>query len=435
MKKLYTIAINLMIFGMKIGAAFNYKLKKGLAGRRRACEDVQESISKDDRVIWMHASSLGEYEQGLPVLEQLKKHYPQHKILITFFSPSGYENLVTRQHIADAVAYLPFDVEKWIKEFTSNFHTDIFFTVKYDYWYHLLSHLRAKGARIYVVSALFYETQIFFSAYGKWFVKQLSDSVDWFFHQTAHSSALAKGLGLTKSSTSGDTRYDRVKNQHACDNYVPYIKEFCQDKTTVVFGSCWEDEERIAEILCSGNKSAKIILAPHDLKRVAHLRKIFPTAVLYSELQAIGEKHCADCGEDPAKELPPHVVPLAQILIIDCIGLLSKLYSYGDIAVVGGGFHSAGLHNILEAATFGIPVLFGNKYKEKPEADALIAAGGAKSFEDEFFAGNYLLNLITQPQIFKEMGDKAKHFIFSQPDATSIIVKKIVADTKAHISL
>lgn len=435
MRKLYTIAIKLMIFGMKIGAVFNYKLKKGLAGRRAACEEVQKAISKNDRVIWMHAASLGEYEQGLPVLEQLKRHYPNHKILITFFSPSGYENVISRKHIADAIAYLPFDVEKWVKEFSGNFQTDIFFTVKYDYWYHLLQHLKAQGAKIYVVSALFYETQIFFSAYGKWFVRQLSENVDWFFHQTMHSTALAKSLGLAKSSTSGDTRYDRVKNQHASDNYVPYIKEFCQEKTTVVFGSSWEDEERIAEILCSGNKTAKIILAPHDMKRVPHLKKIFPSALLYSELKEIAEKHYEDCGEDPSKELPAHVIAPTQVLIVDCIGLLSKLYSYGDIAVVGGGFHSAGLHNILEAATFGIPVLFGNKYKEKPEADALIAAGGAKSFEDEFFAGNYLLNLMTQPQIFMQMGTKAKDFISSQPDATTTIVKKIVADTKVHITL
>lgn len=435
MKFIYNIFISLLIFGIKLGALFNYKLRKGLAGRRMACEQVQETISKSDRVIWMHAASLGEYEQGLPVLEHLKQNYPTHKILITFFSPSGYENVVQRNHIADAVCYLPFDKEKWIREFTSHFKTDIFFTVKYDYWYSLLQELQTQGANVYVVSALFYETQLFFKPYGRWFVKQLSENVDWFFHQTRHSTALAKSLGLAKSSTSGDTRYDRVKNQHACDNHVPYIKEFCEDKITVVFGSSWEDEERIAEILCSGNKTAKIILAPHDLKRVAHLKKIFPSALLYSELKEIGEKHCADCGEDPSKELPPHVIPLTQVLIVDCIGLLSKLYSYADIAVVGGGFHSAGLHNILEAATFGIPVLFGNKYNEKPEADALIAAGGAKSFEDEFFAGNYLLNLIMQPQIFKEMGDKAKDFIFFQPDATTIIVKKIVADNRATIKL
>ena len=396
---------------MKIGAIFNYKLKKGLAGRRQSCEIVKSKFSAEDQVIWMHAASLGEYEQGLPVLEKLKEKFPSHKILITFFSPSGYENVIHKNTVADAVCYLPFDRKIWIDEFTSHFQTDIFFTVKYDYWYNLLADLKQKGANIYVVSALFYETQVFFKAYGNWFVEQLSKNVDWFFHQTKHSTALAKSIGLSKSSTAGDTRFDRVKKLRERDNFVEFINDFKQNKKTIVFGSSWESEERLAEIVASKNRDLKLIIAPHDLKRVENLKKIFPNALLYSQITN------------------PQIFTAsnAQVLIIDCIGLLSKLYSYGDLAVVGGGFHSKGLHNILEAATFGIPVLFGDQYQKNPEADELIAQHGGKSFEDEFFAAPYILNLLKDEEMLKKMSENARNFIDSQPNASEIILKKILS--------
>lgn len=391
---------------------FNYKLKRGLAGRRQSCSLVQQKFSSQDKVIWMHAASLGEYEQGLPVLEKLKLKFPGHKILITFFSPSGYENVAKKNHVADVVCYLPFDTKKWIKEFTSSFKTDIFFTVKYDYWYNLLEELRNSGAKVYVVSSLFYETQIFFKAYGNWFVEQLNRNINWFFNQTSRSTALAKSIGLKNSSTSGDTRFDRVKKLRDRDNTVEFISLFKQDKSTIVFGSSWEDEERIAEIIAKKSPSKKLIIAPHDLKRVEHLKQIFPHALQYSNLT----------------ETENEVISKAQILIIDCIGLLSKIYAYADLAVVGGGFHTKGLHNILEAATFGVPVIFGNHYKKNPEADGLIAEGGGKSFEDEFFAAPYVIGLMKDAEQLKKMGENAAAFINSQPNASEIIVKKIVSD-------
>ena len=400
----------MLISTMKIGAIFNYKLKKGLAGRRQSCDLVTAKFSKEDKVIWMHAASLGEYEQGLPVLEKLKDQYPTHKILVTFFSPSGYDNVIKKDTIADVVCFLPFDTEKWVKEFTSNFKTDIFFTVKYEYWYHLLEELKTQGAKIYVVSALFYETQVFFKAYGRWFVNQLKKNVDFFFHQTKHSTALAKGIGLKNSMTAGDTRYDRVRKFISRDNSVDYIAEFKQDCKTIIFGSSWEGEERLAEMIAAKNKDVKMIIAPHDLKRVAHLKTIFPAAILYSQ---ITDKQSLQYLN-------------VKVLIIDCIGLLSKLYSYGDLAIVGGGFHSKGLHNILEAATFGIPVFFGNQYTKNPEADELIVRNGGKSFEDEFFAAPYLLALLKNDGALEKMGNNARNFIESQPIASQIIVEQIV---------
>ena len=412
----YNLFIRLLISGMRVGAVFNYKLKKGLAGRRQSCDLVKAKFTSEDKVIWMHAASLGEYEQGLPVLEKLKDQYTTHKILVTFFSPSGYDNVIKKNTIADVVCYLPFDTEKWVKEFTSNFRTDIFFTVKYDYWYHLLKDLKSQGTKIYVVSALFYETQVFFKAYGRWFVKQLKKNVDFFFHQTKHSTALAKGIGLKNSMTTGDTRYDRVRKLRARDNSVDFIDEFKQDCKAIIFGSSWEAEERLAEMIAAKNRDVKIIIAPHDLKRVEHLKSIFPAAILYSQIT----------DKQSLKYLN------VKVLIIDCIGLLSKLYSYADLAVVGGGFHSKGLHNILEAATFGIPVFFGDQYTKNPEADELIVRNGGKSFEDEFFAAPYLLALLNNDASLKKMGDNAMNFIESQPIASQIIVDQIDQKQKSQ---
>ena len=394
---------------MKIGALFNYKLKRGLAGRRQSCKNVQTQFSKTDKVIWMHAASLGEYEQGLPVLEKLKQNFPQHKILITFFSPSGYENVVKKKHIADAICYLPSDKKVWIDEFISNFQTEIFFTVKYDFWYNLLDEIKKTGAKTFVVSAYFYETQVFFKPYGNWFVKQLQKNIDWFFHQTKHSCVLAKSIGLKNSITSGDTRFDRVKTKLSEDNSLPFINEFKEGKTTIVFGSSWQSEERLAEIISKKHNDLKIIIAPHDLKRVEHLQEIFTEAILYSDL--LNNSQLAINNE---------------VLIIDSIGKLSRLYSYADLAVIGGGFHAAGLHNILEAAVFGIPVIFGNQYKKNPEADDLIFHKGGKSFEDEFYASKYIFELLKNPEILQKMGKNAGEFVRSQPNATEIIVNKIV---------
>lgn len=395
---------------MKVFSWFNEKTKKGVEGRKQSLYLVKSAFSKSDKVIWMHAASLGEYEQGLPVLERLKEQFPQHKILITFFSPSGYENVVKRKHIADMICYLPFDKKGTIQEFISQFNTELFFTVKYDYWYHLLEALKKNNVKIYVISALFYDRQAFFTSYGKWFVKQLRKNIDWFFHQTKESFLWAKTIGLTQSSVAGDTRFDRVKQLRERDNHVKFIKEFIGNEKTVVFGSSWQAEEKIAEEVFQGNPYIKIIIAPHDLKRVQSLKQIFPDALLYSEVKQ--------------KDTP---VFQSRVLIIDSIGLLSKLYSYADIAVVGGGFHDAGLHNILEAATFGVPVIFGNHYRKNPEADELITVDGGKSFEKEGLAADFVFFLLNNPETIDKMSENARKFVDEKPDSTKLIVEKILS--------
>ncbi|RRQ46762.1 3-deoxy-D-manno-octulosonic acid transferase [Chryseobacterium sp. SC28] len=419
MKSLYNLFVRLMIFGMKVYSIFDAKTKKGIRGRKLSLDIVKNAFSPEDKVLWMHASSLGEYEQGLPVLEKLKEQFQDYKVLITFFSPSGYENVKKKKHVADAICYLPFDKKKDIQEFVFSFDCEIFFTVKYDYWYNLLSELKNRGTKIYVISALFYEHQIFFESYGKWFVKQLKNNVDWFFHQTIKSSALAKNIGLINSSVSGDTRFDRVKQFLQRDNHLDFIEEFKGDQKLIVFGSSWQSEEDIAQLLVKKLPETKFAIAPHDLHRVAHLQKLFPNAILYSSLSNSEALQTSNC----------------QILIIDSIGKLSKLYSYADLAVVGGGFHSAGLHNILEAAVYSVPVIFGSHYKQNPEAENLIAAKGGKCFDDFVTAATFIEEMMKQDlatqdgevSYLKEMANNAGEFVRSQPNATEIILKKILS--------
>ena len=413
MKLLYNISIFHLELAFKVLSWFNEKIKRGLEGRKQSLEIVKSKISKDDKVIWMHAASLGEYEQGLPVLEKLKEKYPNHKVLVTFFSPSGYENVV-KKNKEDVLCYLPFDKKSTISEFVKAVNPEIFFTVKYDFWYHLLDELKKQNAKVFVISALFYENQVYFKPQGKWFVRELKKNVDWIFHQTEKSLSLALKVGLSKGSVSGDTRFDRVKQIKNRDNLVEYISEFKGNNQLIVFGSSWEAEERIAKILSEKLKNFKIIIAPHDLKRVQNLKQIFPNAILYSEIK------------NSDIEIYQRSTINHQLLIIDCIGLLSKLYSYADIAIVGGGFHDKGLHNILEAATFGIPVIFGNQYKKNPEADELIAQNGGKSFAKEELASDFVLELTQNSNLLKEMSQNAEDFVHNQPNSSEIILKKIL---------
>ena len=408
MKTLYNISIFHLELAFKVLSWFNDKIKSGLEGRKQSLKIVKSKIKNEDNILWMHAASLGEYEQGLPVLEKLKEKYPTHKVLITFFSPSGYENVV-KKNKEDILCYLPFDKKSTISEFVKAVHPEIFFTVKYDFWYHLLDELKKANAKVFVISALFYENQVYFKSYGKWFVNELKKNVDWIFHQTEKSLSLAQRVGLTKGSVSGDTRFDRVKQIKNRDNFVEFISEFKAEKKLLVFGSSWEAEEKMAKILSQKLENFKILIAPHDLKRVQNLKQIFPSAILYSELKS------------------NYQLPNTNILIIDSIGLLSKLYSYADIAVVGGGFHDKGLHNILEAATFGVTVVFGNQYKKNPEADALIAQNGGKSFDNENLAANFVLELSKNSNLLQEMSENAGNFVHSQPNSSEIILEKILA--------
>lgn len=414
MNYLYSLFIWMLALGMRVASLWSYKMRRGLAGRRQSLSRVRAAFGPQDRVIWMHAASLGEYEQGLPVLEKLKIVYPHHKILVTFFSPSGYDAVAKRKTLADVICYLPLDTRQNVRAFTGSFHTDIFFTIKYDFWYHLLARLHDAGTRVFVVSALFYDTQIFFRTPGRWFIGQLQQHVDWIFHQTNQSTALAKNIGLLKSSTAGDTRYDRVKKIAAQQRSIEEIPPLAAGKMVCVVGSAWDAEIKITKKLSQHLTNTLLIIAPHDLKRTGQILEQIPVARRYTELAELG-------GVLPATARGN------TVLVLDTIGQLSTAYRYADFALVGGGFHRAGLHNILEAAAYGIPVFFGNMYRKNPEADALIAAGAAAAFEDEAAAVAYLTALIGDTRTLKHMSAKARDFIAAQPDAATLIVQKMAS--------
>lgn len=406
MRLLYCIFIGLMKTAFFLGRFFNEKISQGYHGRKESLKTVRKIFSPKDKVIWMHAASLGEYEQGLPVLQQLKLNYSQHKILVTFFSPSGYENVIRKNHPADAIVYLPYDTRKEIQQFIDSFQPEIFFTVKYDYWYNMLSLLKEKKTKIFSVSANFYTEQIFFKPYGHWFAEQLSSDIDYFFHQTETSLRLAEKVGITNGMVSGDTRFDRVRQFLIRNNEVTGIPAFKGENLVVVFGSAWDAEVEVALELAKTTPSVKIIIAPHDLNLIPTLEKKFPSALRYSAMA-----NSQDFAEN--------------VLLVDSIGMLSKLYFYADVSVVGGGFHSKGLHNILEAAVYGQPVLFGNHYRKNPEADALIAAEGGAAFSAPGELTQRLQLLLKDTAERHRMAHAARRFVEIQPFATEIIVEKI----------
>lgn len=393
---------------MKCFAVFNTKARLGVDGRKSSLAIVKKTFTSEDKVIWMHAASLGEYEQGLPVLERLKQKYPDSKILVSFFSPSGLEHVKKKKHIADALCYLPYDRKSEVSEFCQQFQIQLFFTVKYDYWYRLFEVLKQKKAPIYVVSALFYEKQVFFKPFGSFFVNRLRKDVDCFFHQTQHSVDLAKSVGLQQSILAGDTRFARVKSNVEHFSELAYISDFIKEREVLVVGSSWESEEKIVRLLQVQQNKVKIILAPHDLKRIPGMLKIFSNHCLYSEL-----KQNPSLGENK------------DLLIIDNIGMLSKLYHYADVALVGGGFHSAGLHNILEAAAFGVPVVIGNKYRKNPEADELIRVKGGFSCSTEEEAASFIHQLFQDKASRTQYAKNAHDFIYNQENAVDIIMQNI----------
>ena len=404
MMLIYQIFVRLLPLGMRFLALFNAKAALGIAGRKQALLSLKNKFDPNTPVIWMHAASLGEYEQGLPVLMALQQKYPNYKSLVSFFSPSGYQNVIKKPLQADVVCYLPFDRPKDMAAFVEAFDAKIFFAVKYDFWFNLMQKLKAKSCKIYVVSALFYPQQYFFKPYAKPMVNRLRSLVDLFFHQTQNSMDLALSIGLKQSVLSGDTRYNRVKMLYHERQTMALVEAFLGGEKALVFGSSWQAEEVLALQLV-GEIKQKIIVAPHDLGRVKHLQEAFgQQAVCYSQLTL----------QSPSK---------AQVLIIDNIGLLSRIYQYGLLAVVGGGWHRKGLHNILEAATYGQPVIFGNQYRKNPEADDLILQEGAKGFADIKEAKNFILHLLNDEKIRLKMAKNAFEAIHQKPDAVAQILK------------
>ncbi len=405
---LYNFIITIANFSLKIVAIFNPKIKLFILGRKEIFNTLLQKINPNDKTIWFHAASLGEYEQGLPVIEKIKEKYPSHKIILTFFSPSGYE-VRKNNTIADATVYLPMDTKGNAQKFLKLVHPEIAFFIKYEYWPNYLNELKKQNTPTYLISGIFRDNQMFFKWYGQFYRKAL-DTFAFFFLQNETSKNLLNQLGKTNVIVSGDTRFDRVAAILEKDNHLDFISDFKNDTLTIVIGSSWpKDEELLIDFMNATTQSVKFIIAPHNIKgeQIQQLKNsIRKKTVLFSEKE---NKNLAEF----------------DIFIIDTIGILTKIYSYADIAYVGGGFGNPGVHNILEPATFGVPIVIGPNYSHFAEATSLVKLKGCISVQNKEELKTIFDDLITNTSLRESKGKICEEFVSQNKGATNIILKTI----------
>jgi len=405
---LYNLIVQIANFILKILALFSSKIKLFVNGRKSIFEIIESKINATDKTIWFHAASLGEYEQGLPVIERIKEKFPNHKIIVTFFSPSGYE-VRKNNLVADVTVYLPLDTKKNAQHFLSLVHPEMVFFIKYEYWPNYLNELRKIGTPTYLISGIFRKNQLFFKWYGGFYRKAL-DTFTYFFVQNESSKKLLMELGKTNVAVSGDTRFDRVASIMEKDNSLDFIETFKNDALTIVAGSSWpKDENLLVDYINQTSEKIKFIIAPHNIKeeQIQELKNsISKKVVLFSEKST---KNLADF----------------DVFIIDTIGILTKIYSYADIAYVGGGFGNPGVHNILEPATFGVPIVIGPNFSHFAEATALVNMEGCISISNKKELIDAFSNLIANEDIRDEKGHICSTFTKMNKGATYIIIKNI----------
>lgn len=405
---LYNIIVHIAGFLLKIIAQFNPKIKLFIDGRKPVFEILKEKIKPSDKTIWFHAASLGEYEQGLPVIEKVKEKYPDHKIIVTFFSPSGYE-VRKNNTIADVTVYLPLDTKKNAQQFLKMTQPEMAFFIKYEYWPNYLNELQKLQIPAYLISGIFRENQVFFKWYGVFYRKALN-AFTYFFVQNESSKKLLLKLGKTNVSISGDTRFDRVAAILEKDNSLDFIEAFKNDTFTIVIGSSWpKDESLLIDYINKTTEKVKFIIAPHNIKQeqIQELKNsISKKTVLFSEKE---NKNLSDF----------------DVFIIDTIGILTKIYSYADIAYVGGGFGNPGVHNILEPATFGVPIIIGPNYSHFAEATALVHMEGCTSINNKNGLFDAFSNLVNNDDIRNEKGHICSSFVQMNKGAVGVIMKNI----------
>ena len=393
---------------VKLLALFNPKMKLFVDGRKGVFEKIREKINPTDKTIWFHAASLGEYEQGLPVIEQIKIKYPEHKIVVTFFSPSGYE-VRKNNTTADLTIYLPLDTKHNAQLFVELVHPEMVFFIKYEFWPNYLNELKKRIIKTYLISGIFRDNQAFFKGYGG-FYRNALNTFDYFFVQNENSKKLLQSIGFTNVKISGDTRFDRVVSILERDNSLDFIEQFKDQKTTIVIGSSWpKDESLLVNYINSASADLKFIIAPHNI----HKPEI-------DKLQTLITKKTILFSEKEDQNLNEF-----QVFIIDTIGILTKIYSYADIAYVGGGFGNPGVHNILEPATFGVPIVIGPNYSHFAEATALVHQGGCVSISNQKELNETLDNLISNEDIQHEKGHICETFVQMNKGATVTIFKNI----------
>ncbi|WP_073351856.1 3-deoxy-D-manno-octulosonic acid transferase [Flavobacterium xanthum] len=411
MLSLYNLIVHFAGFLLKIMALFSPKMKLFVDGRKVVFPVLEQKIKANDKTIWFHAASLGEYEQGLPVIEKIKEQFPSHKIVITFFSPSGYE-VRKNNTVADVTVYLPLDTQKNAQQFLKLVHPDLVFFIKYEYWPNYLAELKKSNTKTYLISGILRKNQLFFKWYGG-FYREALNTFTYFFVQNETSKKLLQQLGKTNVAVSGDTRFDRVATILEKDNSLDFISDFKDNTITIVVGSSWpKDEDLLVNFINSNTFNVKFILAPHNIKeqQIQQLKNsITKKTVLFSEKEG---KKLADF----------------EVFIIDTIGILTKIYSYADIAYVGGGFGNPGVHNVLEPATFGVPIVIGPNYSHFAEAIALVNMEACVSVTNQKELNEALENLIRNDDIRREKGHISSTFVKMNEGATAIILKNILND-------
>lgn len=405
---LYNLLVIIAGYALKAIAFFNPKMKLFVNGRKNVFRTLGNKIQATDKTIWFHSASLGEFEQGLPVMEKIRSLYPEHKIVLTFFSPSGYE-VRKNSTAADVIVYLPLDTKKNAAEFLRLVHPEMAFFIKYEYWPNYLKELKEQNIPTYLFSGIFRKDQIFFKWYGGFYRKALT-AFKMFFVQNESSKLLLQQIGFQNVKISGDTRFDRVLKILNRDNSLDFVEKFKDGKLTVVCGSTWpKDEIQLVNFINTNPFGVKFIIAPHNVKpeQISELKNsISKKTILFSELK---NKTLADY----------------DVFIIDTIGILTKIYSYADIAYVGGGFGTSGLHNILEPATFGIPIIIGPNYVKFSEAVALVGMGGCISVKSKKELEETLSFLIQNEDERSEKGHIASTFVQMNKNATEIILKNL----------
>ena len=405
MKVLYTIGIWFYGLGIRIAALFNEKARLWVRGRKGIFTELERAFSSKTNPMWIHCASLGEYEQAKPLIEKIKQEQPETKILTTFFSPSGYTQAV-KKPLADYNFYLPLDLPRNARKFLDIVQPTAAIFVKYEFWYNFMQQLHRRSIPFYYISAIFRENQHFFKPCGRWFAKQLQQASH-FFVQTEKSKELLDSIDIKQVTVCGDTRFDRVKA--IADRVQPFdfMETFRQDKKIIVAGSTWGPDEQLLAQLLQSFPEYKLVVAPHEISRTPEVKQTFAAykTALYSSKE---ESDLAD----------------TQVLIIDTIGILNRLYQYSAVSYVGGAFKT-GLHNILEAAVYGKPIFFGPQYDHFNEAINLVTLKGAFSVTSADEMQAIMSKFEQNPEYYAQTCDICQEYVAQNSGAVNIIYENI----------
>lgn len=406
---IHNIVIRLLAATIRIASIWNIKARLWLKGRKNLFERVEDALRNNTRpVIWMHSASLGEFEQGRFLIENIRKTYPGFCIVVTFFSPSGYE-VMKNYKGADFIFYLPEPKSKNAKRFITILNPKLVLWIKYDYWYHYLHELKKRNIPVLLVSAIFRRRHAFFKWYGSLYTEMLR-CFTWVFVQDEASLEQLQTINIKNASVSGDTRFDRVIDITANFTEVPMIREFIGSAPSIVAGSTWPEDEEEIDHYANTHPEIKFIIVPHEIgeEHLKDIEKLFRHTIRYSQLEQNKSDHTK-----------------VNTLIIDNIGMLSRLYRYALITYVGGGFGDEGVHNVLEAAVYGKPVIFGPVFNQFQEAIDLLEEGAAFTVDNALDLEKTFNDLITDNELYRECGEAAEKYVRSKQGATRKILDYI----------